>query len=90
MRIHCPHCGLRDSREFTYRGAAVGAERPEPEASADIWDDFVHLRANPAGPTRELWYHEFGCAAWVVVTRDTTTHEVLDHWPATHAKEAAR
>ena len=78
MRINCPYCGSRDIREFAYRGAAVDAERPAPDAGEAAWDDFVHLRDNPAGQTRDLWYHEGGCSAWLVVTRNTLTHEVLD------------
>ena len=74
MRIPCPLCGARDIREFTYKGAAL--VRPDPEAGAAAWDDYVHLRDNPAGATRELWYHEMGCGAWLVVTRDTVTHAV--------------
>lgn len=75
MRIPCPLCGLRDSREFTSTGAAL--RRPHPEAGDAAWDDYVHLRDNPAGITRDLWYHETGCGAWLVVTRDTVSHAVL-------------
>jgi len=75
MRITCPVCGERDRREFYYQGAAVN--RPDPEAGEDAWEDYVHLRDNPAGVTRDLWFHESGCSAWIVVTRDTVTHEVI-------------
>ena len=77
MRIKCPYCGERDIREFSYRGAATDIDRPAADAGAEAWDDFVHLRENPAGETRDLWYHDGGCSAWVVVTRNTVTHEVL-------------
>lgn len=77
MRITCPLCGERDRREFWYRGAAVALERPAPDAGEEAWDDHVHLRENPAGVTRDLWLHEGGCGAWLVVTRDTVTHEVI-------------
>lgn len=77
MRIGCPLCGARDRREFYYRGAAVALERPDPEADAAAWQDYVFLRDNPAGVTRDLWFHADGCGAWLVVTRDTRTHEVL-------------
>ncbi len=78
MRISCPVCGARDRREFYYQGAAVALERPEPDADEAAWEAYVHLRENPAGVTRDLWYHEAGCGAWIVVTRDTVSHEVLD------------
>jgi sarcosine oxidase subunit delta len=76
VRLPCPICGARDIREFTYRGAAVALDRPSPDAGADAWADYVHLRENPAGPTRDLWYHGAGCGAWIVVDRDTATHAV--------------
>jgi len=40
------------------------------------WEQ-VFLRENPAGRHRELWRHEAGCGAWLVVERDVTTHEVF-------------
>jgi len=77
MRLPCPICGERDRREFYYKGAAVALNRPDPEAGLAAWDEYVHLRDNPAGETWELWYHEAGCSAWLVVRRNTNTHEVL-------------
>ena len=77
MRIPCPICGTRDRREFYYQGAATMLDRPAPEASPDLWHAYLHLRDNPAGRTRDLWYHEAGCGAWLVVERDTLTHEVF-------------
>jgi sarcosine oxidase subunit delta len=76
MRITCPICGERDRREFYYQGDAVALRRPDPDASLEDWDAYLHLRDNPAGVTRDLWYHEAGCGAWLVVTRNTVTHEV--------------
>lgn len=75
MRLICPVCGARDRREFNYRGAAL--ERPAEDASADAWEDYMHTRDNPAGPHEELWCHEAGCGAWLIVTRDLSTHHVL-------------
>ena len=77
MRIPCPVCGDRDAREFTYKGAAVALARPAPDAGDAAWNDYIHLRENPAGVTRDLWYHGSGCTGWLVVTRNTVTHEVL-------------
>lgn len=87
MRLPCPICGERDRREFYYAGHAVALERPGEGAGAEAWDDYVHNRENPCGETRDLWFHESGCGAWLVVTRDTATHAVLS---AVLAEEAAR
>ncbi|HQY44934.1 MAG TPA: sarcosine oxidase subunit delta [Paracoccaceae bacterium] len=77
MRIPCPLCGPRDRREFYYYGSDDYLRRPGPDAPMSAWDDHLHLRDNPAGPTRDLWYHETGCSAWIEVTRNTVTHEIL-------------
>ena len=86
MRLTCPHCGERDVREFTYRGDAQSLKRPEPEADISAWDDYLHNRDNPAGETRELWYHG-PCGGWLVAERNTVTHEFQS---TTAAKEVAR
>ena len=77
MRIDCPHCGSRDSQEFTYLGDAA-PRRPGPDAPAEAMFEYVYLRDNPAGPLREYWRHSAGCHAWLVVTRDTRTHVITD------------
>ena len=77
MRIKCPPCGERDRREFYYQGDALALDRPAEDAGSDAWDNYLHNRDNPAGVTRDLWHHEAGCGAWLVVTRNTVTHEVL-------------
>lgn len=76
MRIRCPYCGERDNGEFSYLGDASLVRPDGLEASADAMHDYVYLRDNPAGSHRELWYHGTGCRTWLVVTRDTRTHEV--------------
>ncbi len=81
MRIPCPHCGTRGNDEFTILGAA-GLPRPAPDAPAETWHAYVHLRDNPAGSHRELWHHTYGCRTWLVVERDTRTHAVLGVNPA--------
>ncbi|WP_366514639.1 sarcosine oxidase subunit delta [Mesorhizobium sp.] len=35
------------------------------------------MRDNPAGVHRELWFHEQGDRSWLIVTRNTVTHEIL-------------
>ena len=75
MRITCPHCGQRDRREFTYQGHALALSRPARDAGENAWDDYVHLRDNPAGDTQDLWYHD-SCGTWIRVDRNTVTHAV--------------
>jgi sarcosine oxidase subunit delta len=77
MRIRCPYCGERALEEFTYRGDAT-VMRPETldESATEAWVDYVYFRDNPAGSHREHWYHGAGCHSWLVVTRDTVTHEI--------------
>ena len=78
MIINHPLLGPRDSAEFTYMGDASLIERPDPEAETAAQDshDYAYLRDNPAGLLRELWFHEGGDRSWLVVTRDTRTHEI--------------
>ncbi len=76
MLIPCPLCGARDIREFTYRGHATYLDRPPGDDWSEAWNDYLHLRENPAGPTRDLWFHGQGCGAWLEVERDTVTHKV--------------
>jgi sarcosine oxidase subunit delta len=88
MQIPCPLCGLRDIREFTYRGHATYLDRPAADAGLEAWDAYLHLRDNPAGPTRELWYHCAGCTAWLVVDRDTVTHKITGAQLAREMRDA--
>ena len=86
MRINCPNCGERDRREFYYQGDAVALNRPDRDAGAQAWDDYLHNRDNPAGMTRDMWFHEGGCGAWLVVERNTLTHAIQSVTLAEKAK----
>jgi methylglutamate dehydrogenase subunit B len=77
MIINHPILGLRDAQEFIYLGDAALINRPDGlTATAEEMHDYVYLRDNPAGYHRELWYHEQGDRSWLVVTRNTVTHEI--------------
>ena len=78
MIINHPLLGPRDAAEFVYLGDASLIDRPDPHAAgaAERFYEYSYLRDNPAGPHRELWYHEQGDRSWLVVTRDTLTHEI--------------
>ena len=76
LRIPCPFCGPRDHAEFDYEGDAT-VDWPALDASEDAWFEAVFLREDPRGPHREFWRHGQGCGAWLVVERDTATHEIF-------------
>ncbi|AZV80923.1 sarcosine oxidase subunit delta (plasmid) [Parasedimentitalea marina] len=76
IRINCPICGTRDESEFTYGGDAT-VRRPAMEEDAPgPWLDYVFMRDNPRGPHREFWHHVQGCRQWLVLDRNTLTHEI--------------
>ena len=87
MRMTCPNCGERDRREFYYQGDALALDRPAEDAGPAAWDDYLHNRDNSAGDTRDMWSHEAGCRAWLVVDRNTVTHAVHE---VTLAEEVKR
>ena len=78
IRINCPFCGERDHSEFTYSGDATKVRPAHGSTDMERWLDYVYLRANPKGAHTEFWHHVHGCRQWLVVERDTTTHEVLN------------
>jgi heterotetrameric sarcosine oxidase delta subunit len=88
MIINHPLLGPRDSAEFVYLGDAKLMSRPQWQGvdasqekineALDRFHDYVYMRDNPAGVHRELWYHEQGDRSWLVVSRNTLSHEILD------------
>ena len=86
IRIPCPHCGLRDEVEFSYRGDAT-VSRPPADAPVEEFHDYVYKRANPRGWHVEWWYHAGGCRQFLKVVRHTMTHEVRTAVPATASVE---
>jgi methylglutamate dehydrogenase subunit B len=78
MLIKCPHCGERPVEEFTFLGdaALVRPESNDP-ASMEAWYEYVFVRDNPKGRINEFAHHAGGCRAWLVVDRDTVTHEIF-------------
>ncbi len=78
MIINHPLLGPRDAAEFVYLGDASLINRPDSATSnaAEQFHEYLYLRDNVAGEMRELWYHEQGDRSWLVVTRNTLTHEI--------------
>ena len=69
MRLHCPNCGERSVEEFRYGEIPrVPDHLTDPDAR-DV--DRVFNKTNPAGPTVEAWFHDFGCRRWFRLERDT-------------------
>ncbi len=75
MRLTCPLCGERDLREFSYTGSADYLNRPDHDSDIAALDAHLHLRDNPAGDTKDLWYHG-PCGTWILCHRNTLTHLV--------------
>lgn len=75
MRIPCPHCGLRDEAEFSYRGDAT-VSRPGANGDQAAFCDYVYARENPKAWHTEWWHHAAGCRQWFRLVRHTVTHEI--------------
>ncbi len=80
MIINHPLLGRRDAAEFTYLGDASLIDRPDgmTDDALQAFIDYAYLRDNAAGNHRELWFHEQGDRSWLVVTRHTVTHEIVN------------
>lgn len=75
IRITCPFCGERDHSEFTYGGDG-SIVYPRLDAPAEEWLEAVFMRENVRGVQTETWHHVSGCRQWLLVERDTMTHEI--------------
>ena len=80
MIINHPLLGPREASEFVILGDASLINRPDWQAenAGDQFYEYLYLRDNPAGSHRELWYHEQGDRSWLVVTRNTQTHDITE------------
>lgn len=80
MMINHPLLGLRDASEFVVLGDASLINRPDwqSENAGEKFHEYLYLRDNPAGSHCELWYHEQGDRSWLIVTRNTLTHEITE------------
>ena len=90
MLIPCPHCGNRPVEEFTFLGdASVVRPHSNDLASMPQWHAYVYERDNPRGPFAEFAQHSGGCRAWLVVSRNTDTHQVMSAVTAATFKRKA-
>ena len=78
LLINCPFCGMRSETEFTYGGPVVERRPDDPQLMLDEeWVEYLTVVPNPMGPVRERWWHSKGCNRWLVIERDTVTHEII-------------
>ncbi len=75
IRINCPFCGERDHSEFSYGGDG-SIVYPALDAPVEEWVEAVFQRENIRGVQTESWQHVSGCRQWILVERDTMTHEI--------------
>jgi len=76
IRINCPVCGLRDETEFSYGGDASVTRPSVDDTQLLSWLDYVFTRDNPRGDHLEYWHHVQGCRQWLVVERNTLSHQI--------------
>jgi sarcosine oxidase subunit delta len=69
-QLVCPFCGPRELEEFSFR-------KTLPEAGASAFGE-VYERVNRLDFSVEHWQHVHGCRAWLVVTRNPSTGQMLD------------
>jgi heterotetrameric sarcosine oxidase delta subunit len=81
IRIPCTFCGTRDHSEFSYGGDG-SIIYPALDAGIQEWHDAVFLRENICGLQTETWQHINGCRMWLLIERDTMTHEIHSVRPA--------
>ena len=75
--MNCPFCGPRDESEFVHGGPATDARPENTEDMSDAaWIDYLIVPPNPMGPVKERWWHVRGCGRWLVIERNTVTHEI--------------
>lgn len=73
--IVCPHCGPRNSNEFTFLGER--STRPAVAATTPAaWRHYLYFKKNAAGEEGERWFHVSGCRRFLDVERDTLTNEI--------------
>lgn len=87
IRITCPVCGLRNETEFSYLGDATKPRPNNSQTSMQAWVDYTYMRTNPRGWHREYWHHLHGCREWLVLERNTLTHETGACWLAREVEQ---
>ncbi len=74
LLIVCPHCGSRNSSEFTYQHEQK--QRPPPTSTRTEWRRYLYEESNLAGWVTEQWFHGMGCRRFLRIERHTVTNEI--------------
>jgi heterotetrameric sarcosine oxidase delta subunit len=72
--IICPHCGPRNSDEYSFQGEIV--PRPDVTSDAGEWRRYLYVKENAAGWQKERWFHVSGCRRFLNIERDNVTNEI--------------
>ncbi len=78
LLIECPHCGPRNSSEFSYSGPIKprpSIEGLAPEDRAE-WRRYLYEEDNHAGFATERWFHVSGCRKFLNIERHSVTNEI--------------
>lgn len=73
LHVPCDWCGSRPVEEFVYGDIPDVPDTITDPDGRDV--DLVFMRSNPAGATREAWFHADGCRRWSYLVRHRTTDE---------------
>jgi heterotetrameric sarcosine oxidase delta subunit len=77
LLIICPHCGPRNSDEFTYIGEP--SSRPDVgDTNPEDWRRYLYMRSNRNDWVRERWFHVSGCRRFLMLERHTASNEIRD------------
>jgi heterotetrameric sarcosine oxidase delta subunit len=74
LLIKCPHCGPRNSNEFTYNGEVI--PRPGMGVDPSMWRRYLYMKTNGAGWQSERWFHVSGCRRFLLIERNQDTNEI--------------
>jgi len=76
LLLTCPHCGPRNSDEFTYQGELTVRPVVDADVDAATWRRYLYFKRNVSGWQQERWFHVSGCRRFLLVERHTLTNEI--------------
>ena len=74
LLIPCPHCGARNSDEFTFSGEV--APRPSVDGDVGSWRRYLYMKENRNGWQEERWFHLSGCRRFLLLERNLDSNEI--------------